>query len=113
MALRGMTLYNMAALLNHGKGLDMYQLGRKKGTVSFKISADGKAAKVAIAGDWNGWKPEVMKKQKDGSFGTTIELTPGRHEYKFILDGNWVADPDVANVAPNAFGSVNSVAVVK
>ncbi len=91
----------------------MYEIGRKKGTVSFKISANGKTGKVAVAGDWNGWKPEPMKKQKDGCYAATLEVTPGQHEYKFILDGNWIPDPDVTNVAVNAFGSLNSVAVVK
>jgi 1,4-alpha-glucan branching enzyme len=91
----------------------MYQMGQKKGSVSFKVSGSGKAAKVAVAGDWNGWKPEAMKKQKDGSYAVTLQISPGRHEYKFILDGNWVHDPDATGVITNIFGSLNSVAVVK
>ena len=99
--------------LNRGKGLTMYQVGRTKGTVAFKVKTNGKTASVAVAGDWNNWKPVAMKKQKDGSFAVTLDIPPGRYEYKFILDGNWVHDPDVAGVASNIFGSLNSIAYIK
>lgn len=38
--------------------------------VTFKITIEG-AEKVAVLGDWNNWKPEYMKKRKDGSFSIT------------------------------------------
>jgi 1,4-alpha-glucan branching enzyme len=98
---------------NHGKGFAMYEMGRTKGSVSFKVKANGKTAKVAVAGDWNNWQPVAMKKQKDGSFVATVQVSPGRYEYKFIVDGKWVHDPDVTGVTPNPFGSLNSVMSIK
>jgi hypothetical protein len=53
-----------------------------------------------------------MKKQKDGSFALEVLLPPGEHEYKFLVDGQWMADPDHSRCAPNPYGSFNSVAKV-
>ena len=32
-----------------------------------------------------------------GEFSATLELPEGRHEYKFIVDGEWMHDPDVVS----------------
>jgi hypothetical protein len=43
----------------------------------------------------------------------TVDVTPGRYEYKFVLDGKWIHDPDVPGVITNTFGTLNSIAYVK
>jgi hypothetical protein len=53
-----------------------------------------------------------MRKQKDGSYSTTVPLAVGSHEYKFILDGQWVVDPDNNAWALNPYGTLNSVVQV-
>lgn len=89
----------------------MVKNGQKKGTVSFILG--GKYQKVAVAGDFSGWEPVEMRKQKSGLWSATLSLKPGRHQYKFIADNNWLLDPDNAERAASAMGTVNSVAVVK
>ncbi|MBA3065131.1 hypothetical protein FP828_01415, partial [bacterium] len=51
-----------------------------------------KAEKVSIAGDFNGWNPDEfpMEKIDGGYFSKTLELEPGVHEYKVIIDGEWL-----------------------
>jgi len=50
------------------------------------------ASSVSVGGSYNGWTMEEMS--KDGSvFSHTVTVTPGTHEYKFIVDGNWITDP--------------------
>jgi hypothetical protein len=39
-------------------------------------------------------------------------LPPGRYEYKFIVDGEWIPDPSEPHEVVNAFGSTNSVVEV-
>ena len=51
-----------------------------------------------------------------GSAMTTSRFDPfslprGRHDYKFIVDGDWVEDPK-AEAAPNCYGTMNSVCEV-
>ncbi len=91
----------------------MYKPGSKKGTVKFEIKPADHVKKVLVAGDFNGWKPTVMKAEKGGLFSAIVTATPGRHEYKFILDDQWVHDKDVKAAVRNQFGTLNSVAVVQ
>lgn len=87
--------------------------GSKKGQTKFSISPSGSVKTVMLAGCFNDWKPAAMKKQKDGAFSITVPLTRGNHEYKFIIDGHWIVDPDNNNWALNPYGTLNSVAAVE
>ena len=42
-----------------------------------------------------------------------IHLLPGRYEYNFVVDGNWVEDMLCSEMVPNPFGTRNSVIVVE
>lgn len=72
------------------------------------------AANVALAGDFTTWElnPKPMKKSKDGCWKVTMNLAPGRYEYKFIVDGQWVEDPTAPERALDPYGGFNSVQVV-
>ncbi len=54
----------------------------------------GKAQRVALAGDFNGWSrdADVMKRMPDGSFALFKKLQPGIYQYKFLADTNWLID---------------------
>ena len=75
--------------------------------VSPEIDADNKvtfrylnefATKVQLAGDMTEWaqNPIDMTKDTNGVFTYTIEnaLEAGSYKYKFIVDGNWIRDPN-------------------
>lgn len=91
----------------------MFTNGRKKGTIRFSINARGGVERAQLVGDFNGWNPQTMRKQKNGGFAATVSLPGGSYEYKFILDGQWMQDPDNGVLAMNPYGSFNSVAVVQ
>jgi hypothetical protein len=77
--------------------------------VQFKVAA-GQAKSVSVAGTFNGWNPETTPLKKNGeAWKRTIALPRGRHEYRFVVDGQWVTDPNAAEAVPNPFGSSNSV----
>jgi hypothetical protein len=48
---------------------------------------------VSILGDFNGWRPEPMKRGARGLWISTQQLSPGRYEYAFLVDSKVVADP--------------------
>lgn len=53
------------------------------------------ATTVAVAGDFNGWNTSANLMTKTGdTFSVVVALTPGAHEYKFVVDGQWLADPE-------------------
>ena len=87
----------------------MYEKGRRMGTVRFALRTDGGAGAVAVAGDFNDWEPVAMKKQKVGMFVRHVPVGVETFEYKFLVDGRWINDPDHSTWAANRFGTVNSV----
>ena len=80
----------------------------------FVYTPTAKVKKVFLAGDFNEWKAETkrMVKVKDGSYRARLSLKPGRYEYKFVVDGEWMPDHQAPAEALNSFGTVNSVAVL-
>ncbi|MEO0284984.1 MAG: glycogen-binding domain-containing protein [candidate division WOR-3 bacterium] len=62
--------------------------------VKFKLK-EGKANSVLLAGDFTNWEKNPLKMEKRGDiWEVTLDLEPGRYEYKFIVDGNWISDPE-------------------
>jgi hypothetical protein len=74
----------------------------------FVLSAPG-AKRVAVAGDFSGWKPvHVMTRSDAGVWTVVVPLDPGVHDYAFVVDGErWVPDP-AAPPVNDGFGGVNS-----
>ena len=67
---------------------------------------------VRVAGDWGGWEPDSgvrLELHEDGGWTKFVPLTPGRYEYKLVVDGRWIPDPLNPRRIPNSVGSVNSV----
>jgi 1,4-alpha-glucan branching enzyme len=88
----------------------MYSRGKKKGVVRFAVKPRGSPGKVLVAGDFNGWRPAPMRKQKDGTFVRNAVVATETFEYKFIIDGQWTTDPDNSDWTLNPYGTFNSAA---
>jgi len=50
-----------------------------------------------------------MKRHHDGHWEATVALAPGRYQYKFIVDGEWITDPKAQENVRNYHGTLNSV----
>ncbi|MFP4107241.1 MAG: glycogen-binding domain-containing protein [Phycisphaerae bacterium] len=87
----------------------MVEQGRKRGTFRFSIAPGNGAKKVCLAGDFNDWQPQRLRKRPGGEFVAIVPLEPGTYEYKFVVDGEWTVDPDTSAWAANEFGTFNSV----
>jgi hypothetical protein len=81
--------------------------------VTFVLLEPG-AKQVFLCGEFNGWASDAtpMKRDDAGHWETTLALAPGRHEYKFLVDGNWRHDPLARVNVWNQNGTLNSVAQV-
>jgi len=60
------------------------------------------------------WSPDAtpLKQQHAGRWQTPLALEPGRHQYKFVADGQWLHDPLARENVSNGHGSLNSVVEV-
>lgn len=69
---------------------------------------------VALAGSFNDWRPAAtpMIRLGEGWWMKELVLSPGRHEYRLVVDGEWISDPAAPQQAPNPHGSQNSVLIV-
>ena len=73
---------------------------------------------VHLAGEFNGWDPAataMSDEDGDGVWTVTLEIAPGRYEYKFVIDGGASWEPDAGNaerVGDNQ-GGENSVIFVE
>ncbi|UCD56749.1 MAG: AAA family ATPase [Candidatus Hydrogenedentota bacterium] len=70
------------------------------------------AREVALAGEFNNWRPSKqykLVKEKDGKWSLSIPLAPGKYQYKFIVDGEWREDPANPNLEIGDLGQKNSV----
>ena len=67
------------------------------------------AISVQLVGDFTEWEahPISLRKETGGVWQAAVELTPGEHHYRFLVDGEWRDDPDCSVRVPNSFGSHN------
>jgi 1,4-alpha-glucan branching enzyme len=70
------------------------------------------ARETAIAGSFNNWIPQTMKRSAKGIWTISLHLPPGIHEYRFVVDSEWTEDPINPERAPSPFGGFNSICTV-
>ena len=75
------------------------------------------AESVGLAGDFNGWDPQVtpLTRKKSGDFNVTLELASGReYQFRYVIDGQtWENDWQADRYAPSEIPGVeNSVVAV-
>jgi hypothetical protein len=84
------------------------------GLTTFRLNGFGGAKSVALAGSFNGWSTtQTPRERRGGRWVTTVKLAPGRHTYKFVVDGLRLNDPGNPVREPDGGGNVNSLVVVK
>ncbi len=81
--------------------------------VVFKLSGFPDAGRVYLAGSFNQWREKELSmiRVKD-DWILSIPLAGGKHQYKFIVDGKWITDPDNPVIEDDGFGIKNSVLFV-
>jgi CubicO group peptidase (beta-lactamase class C family) len=83
-----------------------------QGNTTFRLKGYPEAKIVNLAGTFNDWKPAAIVCGKEQSeWVCRVDLKPGKHLYKFIIDGNWIIDPDNPTTEDDGRGNINSVLV--
>jgi 1,4-alpha-glucan branching enzyme len=80
----------------------------KTSEVEFKVFSPASDS-VAIAGDFNAWKPIALKKSKSGAWSGKIKLSVGEYQYKIVFDGKyWEIDNSNPERVSDGQGGENS-----
>ena len=76
----------------------------------FALTAPG-ASSVLLVGDFTNWQeqPIPLQQEDDGLWQVKVDITPGLHQYRFIVDGEWRDDPACGSRVPNPYGGQDSV----
>ena len=84
------------------------KIKRRRVTFSFKSSD---AEEVILMGDFNNWnaKKHPMQKDRNGMWVKSVIISPGKYEYKFLVDDQWKEDPQGDQTCLNCFGTYNNV----
>ncbi len=84
-----------------------------KGNTTFRLKGYPDASIVVLAGSFNNWNQTQFIFGREGDeWVCRIDLEPGKHAYKFIVDGNWLLDPTNPNTEDDDYGVKNNVILV-
>ena len=92
------------------------------GSVTFRYF--GQADQAVLAGDFTGWAPDDPRwrmRWNGEYFELTVELPPGRYQYRFVIDGSWndpreafaTSEPVPSGIVPDGIGSWNAVLILQ
>lgn len=80
--------------------------------VVFRIPVSASAEQPSVAGDFNGWTPQPMRRSGD-EWTLTLRVDPGIYHYAFrSASGTWFVPDSVPNRKDDGFGGTNAVLVV-
>ena len=81
-----------------------------RGNITFRLSGFPDAKVVAVAGDFNNWNQSQFLFAKEGrDWVCRVNLPAGTYQYKFIVDGNWLTDPNNPKIIHDLRGFENSL----
>jgi len=77
---------------------------------TFKLKGYRSANKIIVAGDFNSWDVhELIMGKNEDTWTKQMYLSDGKHTYRFLVDGNWIIDPNNTAKEKDDNGNINSV----
>jgi hypothetical protein len=88
------------------------KLGTQLRKVLFRYR-DSVPKSVEIAGEFNQWSPQPMKKGKAHRWSAALQIEPGEYAYNFIVDGKMIRDPSNRKIKKAGRKIPSSLLIVK
>lgn len=93
-----------------GEGTSKNSFIAVKPNYMFKLAGFAGARKVLLSGSFNGWNKDGYEMIIENEVWVfPLYLRPGKHTYKFVVDGKWITDPGNDLWENNEYGNNNSV----
>jgi len=83
----------------------------EKGRVRFRLRS-GQATEVTVIGSWGDWAAPgqtLSHTRDDGLWEVWVQVPPGVHRYRFLVDGRTVRPPDAPRYVKDDFGEEDAV----
>ena len=73
------------------------------------------AQEVFVAGSFNDWNPRThpMIRDLSGNWSVELELPPGEHRYRLIIDGQWSDHSNARHFVQNPYGEMDAVLTIE
>jgi len=111
---QGAPVTHLSVKTNQGDfAIPLIQSNKKR--VDFSFDPQGIIHEtVQLVGDINAWNPAntPLSLSSDGSWKTSLYLTPGTYGYQMVTDGNWNLDQNNPDSMSNGQGGYNSTLIV-
>jgi glycosidase len=81
-------------------------------TFSYHSESSSASDEIVVMGGFNDWSRTALKlhdQDEDGIYDRIVFLKPERHEYKFVINGDELIDPENPVFVSNNIGGWNSV----
>ena len=88
--------------------------GQDRDVMFFMEAPD--AGQVTLVGEFNGWMPETapsLERDEKGVWRGRLTLPPGDYQYKYLIDGEWILDPENPLQIIDKNGIINSLIKVR
>jgi len=83
------------------------------GLAHFYLPGYKNAQKIYLSGSFNAWRTQDLLMQKtDDGWIVSVKMLPGKAFYKYIVDGQWILDPENKLEEPDNNHVVNSVVYI-
>lgn len=89
---------------------------RKSKKYLFSYKPEKPSSSINLFGQFNSWNRQSLPmadEDGDGTYETSINLEPGRYEYKYFVDGEELVDHANPIKVPNGMGDFNSIRVIE
>lgn len=95
------------------ENIGMVSVIRVTKEVRLFLNTHRNAKKVAVAGTFNNWQSDLdyLERTEDG-WEIKLELSSGKHHYKFVVDDSWITDPTNPIQEYDTKGNIHSVIIV-
>jgi len=88
--------------------ITVYELS--SGLTRFILPGYDRAKRVFLSGSFNEWSTlKGLMKRADGGWILDLKLDAGAYEYKYIVDGRWMTDPNNLQHVDDGEDHINSV----
>ena len=95
-------------------------LSRQEKQKTAEVSVDfifhsPEAKQVYLVGEFNNWESHSipMWKRNEKEWKATLQLNPGRYEYKYLADGTWIENIPGIESVQNSLGTNNLIISVQ
>ncbi|KAJ3279745.1 hypothetical protein HK104_001184 [Borealophlyctis nickersoniae] len=99
-------------LLRNWAVAESVEADRNRKVIPIMVNWNQGGRTVYITGTFNNWKQKIRLARSNADFTTVIDMPPGTHRFKFIVDDEWKCSEDLPMASDSDGNLVNYLEVI-